>query len=224
MGKYVPVTRKQTDAVCQMANEKKIGRGSFQEAMDNGSISRFLDGLLEQSETKVGKLSVPACLYEFRIHKDGVLAPALVERTKKTFLVLKYAEAMTNNKDEFVVGPAEDVVIRVFDAESLGVTGWSETDFFGTKGFEHVKKFGLTPCLSDDAFGLRGAYTDQKLDEWIRVVHPPISAGGYSRVFRVGHGRGFGRYVHGYDLFSFGRLRSVGLVALRVSSPKPLGT
>ena len=222
MGKIMPVTSGQIESIRQMARSKGVSRANWQSAEADGRWSRFLDSLLEQPETK--KSSVPHHLYEFCIHKDGVLAPALVERTKKTFFVSEYAEAMTNNKDKFVVGPAEDVVIRVFDAESLGVTGWSETDFFGMKGFEHVKKFGLTPCLSDDASGLLGAYTDQKLDEWIRVVHPPISTDGGPVVFFLGHRRGRRRCVYGYFLDSGCRLRSGNLVALRVASPKPLGT
>ena len=43
--KYLPVTTKQTDSICQMANDKEVGRVRFQKALDDGSISRFLDSL-----------------------------------------------------------------------------------------------------------------------------------------------------------------------------------
>ena len=44
MGKK-PVTLNQAKAVMNMANEKGVGRGLFQEALDDGSIARFLDDL-----------------------------------------------------------------------------------------------------------------------------------------------------------------------------------
>ncbi len=45
MGKYTPVTNRQTDSVRDMANAKKIGRERFQKALDDGRIARFLDTL-----------------------------------------------------------------------------------------------------------------------------------------------------------------------------------
>ena len=162
-------------------------------------------------------VTIPRHLYEFRIQKDGADAVTLITQTRQTFFVSEYAEAMANNANEFVVGPKEEVVIRVFTAESLGVNGWSETDFFGPKGFEHVKQFGLRECLADDAFGIRAVHSEQKLDELIRVAHKPISARGSSSVFRVGHGRDRGRYVYGYVLDSRYGLGSDILVALRVA-------
>lgn len=39
------VTLNQVESVRQMANDKKIGRAAFQKALDNGSLSRFLDTL-----------------------------------------------------------------------------------------------------------------------------------------------------------------------------------
>ncbi|HEY9584449.1 MAG TPA: hypothetical protein VJI33_02640 [Candidatus Paceibacterota bacterium] len=160
----------------------------------------------------------PQHLYEFRIRKDGALAATLVTRTRETFYVSEYAEAMTNNAKEFAVGPKEEVIIRVFTCETLGVSGWSETDFFGPKGFEHVKKFGLRECLPDDAFAIRAAHKGQPLDEWIRVAHKPISADGYSLVFGVGPHRDDGLYVDSYCLGSCYRLNPDFLVALRVAS------
>lgn len=165
-------------------------------------------------------LALPKHLYEFRICKEGTDATALVEQTRRTFFVSEYAETMTK-ADKFVVGPKEEVIIRVFTCESLGVAGWVETEFFGPKGFEHVKNFGLLPCISDDAFPIRAAHPNQKLDEWIRLAHPPISADGCSGVFGVGHDRAGGRYVHGCGLSSGDRLRPGDLVALRVASPSP---
>ena len=155
-------------------------------------------------------------LYEFRVHKDGANAPTLIARTRQTFLISPHAEAMTQNKGEFIIGPREEVLIRVFICESLGITGWSETDFFGPNGFEYIKQFGLLPCLSDDAFGIRAAHSKQKLDEWIRIAHVPISARGHRRLFDIGHDRGSGRYVGGRVRSDFG-LDARRLVALRVA-------
>jgi hypothetical protein len=42
---HKPVTTAQTDGLCKVANEKKIGRALFQEAIDNGSFAKFLDSL-----------------------------------------------------------------------------------------------------------------------------------------------------------------------------------
>lgn len=39
------VTLNQVESVRQMANDKKIGRAAFQRALDDGSLSRFLDTL-----------------------------------------------------------------------------------------------------------------------------------------------------------------------------------
>lgn len=39
------VTTGQTDSVCRMANEKQVGRGTFQQALDDGRVAGFLDGL-----------------------------------------------------------------------------------------------------------------------------------------------------------------------------------
>lgn len=166
-------------------------------------------------------LPTPQHLYEFRIQKDGAGAAALITRTRETSFVSEYAEAMANNTKEFIVGPKEEAVIRVYPAENLGLTGWPETDVFGPKGWEHVKHFGLAKCLQDDAFYafyVRAAHKDQKLDEWIRVAHQPISASGCSLVFRVGRSRDCGRCFVGYGLSSSCRLVPGDLVAFRVAS------
>ncbi|MSR71308.1 MAG: hypothetical protein EXS50_01365 [Candidatus Taylorbacteria bacterium] len=225
MSKNKLVTAGQGLLVRNMANEKGISRVRFTRAIDNGEISRFLDGLLDKPvETQDPKnLSVPKHLHEFHIKKDGAKAETLLERTRQTFFVSDYAEMMTKNPKEFVVGPTEDVIIRVFDAESLGVTSWSETEFFGPNGFNHVKKFGLVPCLSDDAFGIRAVHYKQKLDEWIRVAHSPVSAHDCSIVFDIGRSDDRGCFVYGYVLNSHFGLRRGFLVALRVlASPLPL--
>ena len=219
MGKILPVTSNQGDAIRDMANEKGVGRANWQNAHDDGRFSRFLDSL-KTDEAEASQVRAPQHLYEFQFEKDGADASTLVARTRQTFFVSEYAEAMTNSKAEFVVGPKEKVIVRAFTCASLSVTGWTETDFFGPKGFEYVKKFGLAPCISDDAFGIRAAHPEQKLDEWIWVAHPPISALGYRDVFHVGHGRGDGRFVYGNDLHSGCRLSAGSLVAWRVASPQ----
>lgn len=58
MSKNTLVTTSQTESVRKMANEKKIGRARFQEALDDGRISRFLDNL------KVGAVII-ASLQDF---------------------------------------------------------------------------------------------------------------------------------------------------------------
>lgn len=45
MSTYTPVTVGQMECGRKIANEKQIGRVSFQRALDNGSFSRFLDSL-----------------------------------------------------------------------------------------------------------------------------------------------------------------------------------
>src|SRR3989344_3691589 len=194
------VTTKQTDSVQHMANAKGVGRVRFQKALDDGRFSRFLDGLKELEY-----------VHEFRIHKDGVDVPALIGRLRPTYFVSEYAEAMMGNQ-EFLIGPKEDAVIRVYTCASLGVAGWSETDFLGPKGYEHVKQFGLGKCMPDDAQYVRIAHSKQELNEWIRFAHDLISAGGDSSVFRVGHGSG-------YSLCSDDGLNPGDLVALRLASP-----
>ncbi len=47
------VTTNQTDAVGKMANEKKVGRAKFQQALDDGRVSRFLD------EIKMSGIIIP---------------------------------------------------------------------------------------------------------------------------------------------------------------------
>ena len=220
MSNMLLVTASQTESVRKMANEKKIGRAKFQQALDRGLVSRFLNSLLGPVDPK--SPSMPPHLYEFTITKDGADALTLVEQTRKTFYVSVCAETMTNNRTDFVVGPKETAVIRVFTAKALRVSGWPETDFFGPKGFEHVKKFGLLPCLSDDAFGLRFLHGEQQLDEWILIAHSPVFAPILAIsefcVFFIGYDNSNGRYVHGYNLRPDFKLKSEDLVALRVAS------
>lgn len=162
-------------------------------------------------------LAVPQSLYEFRIHKDGADVPTLISRLRPTFFVSDYAEGMMG---KMTIGPVEDAVIRVFNAKSLGVTGWSETDFFGPKGWKHIKQFGLAKCLQNDAPYVRTAHSEQELNERIRVAHNPVSSDGFPLVFSVGHCSVRGRYLFGCGLISHCRLYSGALVALRVVSPQ----
>lgn len=219
MSKYMPVTVGQMECGRKIANEKQVGRARFQQALDDGRFGSFLESL--KTDKGASQVVVPQHLYEFRLEKDGADAPTLVARTRQTYFVSYYAEAMANNAKEFVVGPKEKVIVRVFTCASLGVTGWAETDFFAPKGFKHVKKFGLYPCISDDAFGIRVAHSEQKFDEWIWVAHPPISASGYRSVFIVGYDSDNGRSVFGCSLRLNFRLNAGRLVALRVASPSP---
>jgi hypothetical protein len=156
-------------------------------------------------------------LYAFKIRKDGANAEALQKRMDGTFYVSDNAKAMMG-KPEFTIGATEDVGIRVYRVDALGVTGWSETKFFGPEGWKHLKTLGLAPCLPDDAPYIRIVHDTQKLDEWIRVAHDPISARAYSLIFNVGHYSDDGRYLGGRDLRSGCKLRADGLVAVRVAS------
>ena len=125
-------------------------------------------------------------LYEFIIHKDGANVDKLQKQMDNGSFVFKYAKEMMEKK-EFVIGPIEDVVIRVYRADVLGVSGWSEAKFFGSKGWKHLKGFNLAECLPDDAPYIRRAHDKQKPGEWIRVAHNPILALGGSVVFSVEH-------------------------------------
>ena len=121
------------------------------------------------------------------------------------------------NQAQFIIGPPETALVGVFTCEQLGVTDWAETDFFGPKGWEHIKKFGLTKCLPDDGQYNRLAHPQQELNEWFRVAHDPISFGGYSHVWSVGHGNDSGGYLLGWRMVSSLRLLADRLVALRLA-------
>lgn len=110
--------------------------------------------------------------YEFKIKKSGQ-TPDL-----KNFFVSDYAKEMMG-KPEFTIGAAEDVNIRVYSVDALGVTGWSETKFFGQEGWEYLKTLGLAPCLPDDAPYIRMVHDMQKQNEWIRIAHDPILRAGF---------------------------------------------
>ena len=102
-------------------------------------------------------------LGEFRMHKGGASVSILMGQTP-SFFVSPYAEAIANTKNEFVVGPNEDVIIRFFTCDGSGVTWWSEMNFFGPKELEHVNKFESVECIPDDAFHFRAAHLEQKVE------------------------------------------------------------
>lgn len=154
--------------------------------------------------------------YLFILNKVGANATEL-RGAIGTYFVSDYAGGMMV-QSEFIIGLQEIALVGVFNCEQLGVTGWPETDFFGPKGYEHVKaQFGLTECLSDDAPYIRIAHAKQELGEWIRVAHTPIPYDGYSRVFHVGHDGSYGRYLRGAYLFAGDRLPPEDLVAFRLA-------
>jgi len=146
----------------------------------------------------------------FLLQKDGVPVEMLLKRMDETYFVSDYAKGMMRSPD-FVIGKKEAALIGIFSCEQLGVVGWSEMDFFGPKGWEHVKQFGLTECLSDDGPYLRFAYKEQELGEWFRVGHDPISFDGSSLVGSVGH------YLRSWNLNPSLRLSADFLVALRLA-------
>lgn len=192
---------------------------------DQGSVvaalspEDFADWLAESIKGyKPKTMTAPQHLYEFTIRKDGTDAKGFEKRLDGKFFVSNYAKEMMG-KPEFTIGPAEEsVTIRIYRADALGVAGWSETKFFGPKGWEHLKGLGLTKCLPDDAPCIREVHDKQELDEWIRVAHDPISVGGYSRVFDVGHDSDVGRCLGGSRLISGCKLGAGILVAVRVAS------
>lgn len=57
------MTASQVESVRKIANEKKVGRTKFQQALDDGRVSRFLDGL------KSGEILPPhgACIHTLRV-------------------------------------------------------------------------------------------------------------------------------------------------------------
>ena len=148
--------------------------------------------------------------YEFKIKKDGKTPPL------KDVFISDNAKEMMGKVEQ---GVKEDITLQVFRADTLGVDGWTETDFFGEKGFKHLQSLGLAKCSPDDAFYLRESYKDQPIYEWIRVAHDPISADGYSRVFHVGHHSDCGRCLNGFNLNSYYELYADSLLAGRVASP-----
>ncbi len=152
----------------------------------------------------------------FLLNKNGADAPTLQSAMGGAYFVSDYAKGMMSTP-ECVIGPAEAALVGVYTCEQLGVTGWPETDLFGTKGWEHVKQFGLTKCLIDDGPYVRIAYAKQELGEWFRFGHNPIPFGGYSRVWFVGHGYGSGRFLSGWNLNPSNRLDADDLVALRLA-------
>ena len=77
-------------------------------------------------------------VYEFRIQKHGTDAATLISRTRANhFFVPDHLEKVTRSA-EFVIGPKENVVIRVFRHDDLGFTPWL------VKGMFSVRKVGNT--------------------------------------------------------------------------------
>lgn len=154
--------------------------------------------------------------YLFILPKDGADAPTLISRMEPTYVVSSYAKGMMEQK-EFIIGRPETAVIGVFNCEQLEVVGWTEPNFFGPKGWAHIKKFRLAKSVPDDGQYIRQAHPDQELGEWFRVSHDPIPFDGCSRVWRIGHVTGGGRYLDGWSLHTSRRLRADDRVALRLA-------
>ena len=55
--KYNPVTVGQAEGLRKVANDKKVGRALFQQALDNGSVARFLDSLKADEQMEYAPLS-----------------------------------------------------------------------------------------------------------------------------------------------------------------------
>lgn len=153
----------------------------------------------------------------FILNKSGADAVTLLSRMDGTHFVTNHGKGMMG-APECVIGPTETALVGVYACDQLSVTGWAETDFFGPRGWEHVKRFGLTQCLPDDGPYIRIAHPKQELGEWFRVVNDPISFDGYSFVWCVAHVSGRGRCLYGWDLGSDDRLNADNLVALRLAT------
>jgi len=158
---------------------------------------------------------VSAHLYEFSIHKDGANVDELRERLAGKFAVLNDAKEMMA-KIQHDMGPKEDVIIRVYSAKVLGVVDWSETEFFDSEGWKHLKGMGFSECLPDDAPYIRLAHNNQKFDEYIQVAHNPISAHGFSDVFNITNNGDHGCHLGGYSTQPQFRLHADSLIAVRV--------
>ncbi len=73
---YKPVTTPQTENLRKVANDKKVGRALFQQALDNGSFARFLDSLKADEQTgytplsdeRIAELTKKAASVGARIH------------------------------------------------------------------------------------------------------------------------------------------------------------
>ena len=136
----------------------------------------FLKSNLRQRlapEKPVKKTPTFKHLYEFNIHKDGVSTEILLKRMDG-LKVVAYAQDIMESPN-FAIGPMEDVIIRVYSAEALGVAGWPNKDFFEKyTGGSYLKKIGLSLCLPDDAPYLILAHDKQPKGESIEVAHEPI--------------------------------------------------
>lgn len=94
-----PVTTAQAECLRKIANEKKVGRASFQEALDDGSFARFLDWIkpdeaieheyVPLSDVHIEELTALAAKVGARIHvlrrirKFEVSAPCLSTSNKE---------------------------------------------------------------------------------------------------------------------------------------------
>lgn len=65
-----------------------------------------------------------------------------------------------------------EIVIRIYEAQNLRFWDWAESDVFGPKGFLHLRRHGLSRCLSFDDSDLRMAFKDQWPSE-VWVVERP---------------------------------------------------
>lgn len=156
-------------------------------------------------------------LHLFLINKSGADAPTILSAMEGTYFLSPHARGMMGQTQHFVIGPSETALVGVFSAEQLGVTGWLETEFFGPKGWEHIKQFGLMKCLPDDGPYVRIAHPEQELGEWFRVGHDPVPFGGCSDVWFVGRHQSHGRYLDGWYLLPSRRLLAGLLLALRLA-------
>ena len=161
-------------------------------------------------------------LHLFLLNKCGADAPTLLSAMEGTYFVSPHARGMMNETQHFIIGPSETALVGVFSAEQLGVTGWLETEFFGQKGWEHIKQFGLVKCMPDDIY-VRMAHPEQEIGEWFRVGHDPIPFDGYSYVWNVAPDQSRGRYLHGWHLRPDNRLSAAYLVALRLAHEASMG-
>ncbi|MEI8338109.1 MAG: hypothetical protein WCF92_03115 [bacterium] len=178
-------------------------------------------GSVITTETKIKALSfrLGFCPYEFEIYKDGADAVELENRVGGNSALWGISEKMMRG---LIIGPTEEVTIRVYSAGVLGVAGCLYAEFFGPQGWGYLKGLGLSQCHAEDAFYIRRAHDEQKLNEQILVAHTPISTkiNGLI-VFDVWHSRhsDSGRCVSAYSIGSSDHIFGVDeLIAVRVAT------
>lgn len=140
----------------------------------------------------------------------------LLETLKKNNIyVSEWAKEMIESKD-FVLSKKEEVIdVEIKKVSDLGFTDWVEKDEL----FERIKEQGYDLLPAEAALALRFAYLDQPVDEWVTVLHDPISAYGCSSMFNVGRHIDRGQCVLGENLGSDDELDPECLVAVRLASP-----